>query len=116
MKYGFVLAGGSPDDNIDFPNADSANTLSGDRLQAFLKAEHGGEEWEATLGTRLHIVLNSLPIFPQNVTVAEEIAYVHPKAAAPWNTSSRILVLGVKYTRACLCSTCVLGRYFPQLM
>lgn len=74
MKYGFVLAGGSPDDNIDFPNADSANTLSGDRLQAFLKAEHGGEEWEATLGTRLHIVLNSLPILPENVTVAEEIA------------------------------------------
>merc|ERR1712127_990420 len=39
MKYGFVLSTGSPDDNIEFPNAGSANTLSGDRLQAFLVAE-----------------------------------------------------------------------------
>lgn len=75
MKYGFVLSGGSADDIVSFPST-ADDTLSADRLQEFLKAEHGGDAWEATLDNRIHIVLNSLPIVPQSVTIAEEIKFI----------------------------------------
>lgn len=72
MKYGFTLPGGSADDTVDFPS--DGSTLSGVRVENFLKVKN--PNWDAELDTRTHIVLNSLPIIPQEVSVEQELEYI----------------------------------------